>query len=53
MSTNAIVTQNGEELVPSIVAQLVKAGIEVKSVNKINPTLEQLFLQMTEGENIE
>ena len=53
MSTNAIVTQNGEELVPSIVAQLVKAGIAVKSVNKINPTLEQLFLQMTEGENIE
>jgi ABC-2 type transport system ATP-binding protein len=53
MSVNAVITQNGEELIPSIIAQLVSAGIAVKSVNKINPTLEQLFLQMTEGENIE
>jgi ABC-2 type transport system ATP-binding protein len=53
MSANAVITQNGEELIPSIIAQLVSAGIAVKSVNKINPTLEQLFLQMTEGENIE
>lgn len=53
MSANAVVTQNGEELIPIIITALVKAGIAVKGVNKINPTLEQLFLQMTAGENIE
>ncbi|AOZ94552.1 ABC transporter ATP-binding protein [Paenibacillus crassostreae] len=53
MSVNAVVTQNEENLIPTIVAQLIQAGIAVKGVNRINPTLEQLFLQMTEGENIE
>lgn len=53
MSVNAVVTQNGEDLIPIIISELVKAGIAVKGVHKINPTLEQLFLQMTAGENIE
>ncbi|WP_246168265.1 ABC transporter ATP-binding protein [Paenibacillus antarcticus] len=53
MSVNSVVTQNEEGIIPAILLRLVKAGIAVKGVNKINPTLEQLFLQMTEGENIE
>ncbi|AJS58121.1 ABC transporter ATP-binding protein [Paenibacillus sp. IHBB 10380] len=53
MAPGAIVTQNGEEVIPEIITQLVSSGVQVKGVNKINPTLEQLFLKMTEGENIE
>ncbi|MNP19631.1 putative ABC transporter ATP-binding protein YxlF [compost metagenome] len=53
MSVNTVVTQNDEVLIPTLITQLVNAGIAVKNVNKINPTLEQLFLQMTEGESID
>ncbi|WP_433620120.1 ABC transporter ATP-binding protein [Paenibacillus cellulositrophicus] len=53
MGQEAIVTRMDEQLVASIVRQLVSAGIEVKGVHKINPTLEQLFLKMTEGESID
>ncbi|MGG4047954.1 ABC transporter ATP-binding protein [Paenibacillus favisporus] len=53
MGQEAIVTRMDEQHVASIVRQLVSAGIEVKGVHKINPTLEQLFLKMTEGESID
>ncbi|MEK5643986.1 ABC transporter ATP-binding protein [Paenibacillus rhizosphaerae] len=53
MGQEAIVTRMDEQLVASIVRQLVSAGIEVNGVHKINPTLEQLFLKMTEGESID
>ncbi|WP_183582024.1 ABC transporter ATP-binding protein [Paenibacillus rhizosphaerae] len=53
MGQEAIVTRMDEEHVASIIRQLVSAGIEVKGVHKINPTLEQLFLKMTEGESID
>lgn len=53
MSTHAIVTRIQEEHTAGAVKQLVTAGVEVRGVSRINPTLEQLFLQMTEGESIE
>lgn len=42
-----------QDLIPEIVVVMVTAEIEVRAVHKINPTLEQLFLKLTEGENVE
>ncbi|MFC7682123.1 ABC transporter ATP-binding protein [Paenibacillus sp. GCM10028914] len=53
MPPEAIVTRIQEESTPIAVKQLVASGVEVRGVSRINPTLEQLFLQMTEGESIE
>lgn len=53
MPPGAAVTRIQEEDTASAVKQLVAAGVEVRGVSRINPTLEQLFLQMTEGESIE
>lgn len=50
---NAVVAQMQPEDIPRLLASLVGAGIHVGSVHKINPTLEQLFLEMTDGEAIE
>ncbi|WP_187380073.1 ABC transporter ATP-binding protein [Paenibacillus rubinfantis] len=49
----AIVTQMQPELIPGLVQGLVQEGVRVEAVQKVNPTLEQLFLEMTEGESIE
>ncbi|WP_178025336.1 ABC transporter ATP-binding protein [uncultured Paenibacillus sp.] len=49
----AIVTQMQPELIPGLVQRLVQEGVQVEAVQKVNPTLEQLFLEMTEGESIE
>ncbi|MBE9914877.1 ABC transporter ATP-binding protein [Paenibacillus donghaensis] len=53
MSANSIVTAMNEEDIASAVSHLTSSGILVQGVHKINPTLEQLFLKMTEGENID
>ncbi|MNC71129.1 hypothetical protein D3C75_1220130 [compost metagenome] len=53
LGDGAIITKMEIELVDGIVAELVQADIAVKAVQRINPTLEQLFLQLTEGEHIE
>lgn len=53
MGQDAVVTRMDEQLVAPIVKQLVSSGVEVNGVHKINPTLEQLFLKMTEGESID
>lgn len=53
MPEKSIVTRIREEDTPDAVKRLVGAGVEILGVNRINPTLEQLFLQMTEGESIE
>ncbi|GGH23840.1 ABC transporter ATP-binding protein [Paenibacillus segetis] len=50
---HAIVTMMSPDHIAALVSQLVNQGILVESVQKINPTLEQLFLEMTEGEGIE
>ena len=53
MGDNSVITVMEDALIPEIVTKLVAAGIEVRGVHKINPTLEQLFLKLTEGETIE
>lgn len=53
MGDQAIVTIMSPDDVANQVSRLVKQGISVESVQRINPTLEQLFLEMTEGEGIE
>ncbi|GIO31008.1 MULTISPECIES: ABC transporter ATP-binding protein [Paenibacillus] len=53
MGAGSVVTVMGEELIAGTVAHLVASGIRIHGVHKINPTLEQLFLKMTEGESID
>ncbi len=53
IGAKAVVAQMQPEEIPRLLASLVGAGIKVGSVHKINPTLEQLFLEMTDGETIE
>lgn len=53
MGPNSLITIMEQELIPEIVAVMVTSEIEVRAVHKINPTLEQLFLKLTEGENVE
>lgn len=49
----AVVTQMQPELIAGIIPRLVGEGVRVGAVRKVIPTLEQLFLEMTEGESIE
>lgn len=53
MGPHSVITVMEQDLIPEIVAIMVTAEIEVNTVHKINPTLEQLFLKLTEGENVE
>ncbi|MNH75913.1 putative ABC transporter ATP-binding protein YxlF [compost metagenome] len=53
LNEDSVVTQFIGDSISTIVPILVSAGIEIRDVHKINPTLEQLFLEMTEGESIE
>ncbi|PYE51260.1 ABC transporter ATP-binding protein [Paenibacillus barcinonensis] len=53
LGSNSVVAEMHEELIPELVQQMVQAGIQVEGVQRIQPTLEQLFLKMTEGESIE
>ncbi|MFX3636892.1 MAG: ABC transporter ATP-binding protein [Candidatus Pristimantibacillus sp.] len=47
---DAIITSMPHELIPILVKKLVQNGIAVYDVHKVAPTLEELFLKMTEGE---
>lgn len=49
---DALITTMNVERIPAIVEKAVRAGIGVLSVQRIAPTLEELFLNMTEGESI-
>lgn len=51
--SRAIVTQMQADAVADIVPRLINSGLQVRSVQKIIPTLEQLFLEMTDGEGVE
>lgn len=53
MSANSQITVMEEDMIPEIVAVLVTREVEIRAVHKINPTLEQLFLKLTEGESID
>jgi ABC-2 type transport system ATP-binding protein len=49
---DAIVTVMDEERIPAMVTRFVDAGIGVKAVQRVSPTLEELFLRLTEDESI-
>lgn len=48
----AIVTVTDESAIPGIVERLVKASIGVMAVQRVSPSLEDLFLGLTEGDGI-
>jgi ABC-2 type transport system ATP-binding protein len=48
-----IVTQLDGDLIPQLTRTLVEAGVQLFSGEIKNPTLEDLFLSLTEGEKIE
>lgn len=49
----ALTVQMNEELIPGLNERLVAAGIRISGIQIVNPTLEELFLRVTEGEKIE
>ncbi|NIK71904.1 ABC transporter ATP-binding protein [Paenibacillus sp. BK720] len=48
----ALITAMNPERIASLVEKAVLAGIGIVAVHSIAPTLEQLFLRMTDGESI-
>jgi ABC-2 type transport system ATP-binding protein len=48
-----ILVRMEQERVPELTRKLVYAGIAVYGIEMRNPTLEDLFLSLTEGERIE
>lgn len=48
----AIITVMDEARVPGMVEALVGAGVRVRAVQRVSPSLEELFLGLTEGEGI-
>ncbi|OPA73230.1 ABC transporter ATP-binding protein [Paenibacillus selenitireducens] len=50
---DAIITQMNSDRTSDLIRKMVASGVQVHTVQKMNPTLEQLFLRMTEGESIE
>lgn len=53
LNERSIVTETPEERVAEVLDVMVREGITVRGVHRVAPTLERLFLQMTEGEGIE
>ncbi|MEO3944466.1 ABC transporter ATP-binding protein [Gorillibacterium sp. CAU 1737] len=51
-AARSIVVRMPASQVPTMTKKLVDSGIDVYSVTVKNPTLEELFLQLTEGETI-
>ncbi|WP_219837689.1 ABC transporter ATP-binding protein [Paenibacillus sp. R14(2021)] len=49
---DAQITTMSQDRISAVVEKAVFAGIGIVSVQRIAPTLEELFLQMTEGESI-
>ncbi|WP_274655145.1 ABC transporter ATP-binding protein [Paenibacillus humicola] len=47
-----VITKLPAERIPRLVEKAVKSGIGVQYVQRVAPTLEELFLKMTEGESI-
>jgi ABC-2 type transport system ATP-binding protein len=48
-----IVTYNEEESIPNWNEKLVGAGVKVREIQTKLPTLEDLFIELTEGETID
>ncbi|MFD2612102.1 ABC transporter ATP-binding protein [Paenibacillus gansuensis] len=47
-----ILTQMNPDIVPEVTDALVSGGLRVRSIQTMQPSLEELFLQLTEGEGI-
>ncbi|UUZ79390.1 hypothetical protein LJK88_30045 [Paenibacillus sp. P26] len=47
-----ILTRLNPEAIPSVSRQLVEAGVQLYGIEIKHPTLEDLFLELTEGERI-
>jgi ABC-2 type transport system ATP-binding protein len=50
--SDEVLTQLDAKLVPIVNAALVAAGVQVRLIERKNPSLEDLFLSLTEGERI-
>jgi ABC-2 type transport system ATP-binding protein len=50
--TDAIVTVMDADRIPGWVNKFVASGIGIRSVQRVAPSLEELFLKLTEGESI-
>lgn len=48
----AIVTVMDEESIPGWIEKFVAAGVRILAVHKVAPSLEELFLKLTEGESV-
>jgi len=48
----AIVTRLPDSSIPAIVGMLVQAGVGIRAIHRVEPSLEQLFLGLTEGDSI-
>ncbi len=53
LNERSVVTETPEERVAEVLDRMVREGVAVRGVHRVAPTLERLFLQMTEGEGIE
>ncbi|NGZ74323.1 ABC transporter ATP-binding protein [Saccharibacillus alkalitolerans] len=53
LNDRSVVTETPEDRVAEVLDRMVREGIAVRGVHRVAPTLERLFLQMTEGEGIE
>lgn len=53
MLPGAVVTTMPQEQIAATVERLSKAGIGITAVQKVAPTLEELFITMTEGDVVE
>lgn len=49
----SIIVQMEQEAIPALNERLVAAGVRLYGIHLMNPTLEELFLRVTEGEKIE
>ncbi|HEY0826471.1 MAG TPA: ABC transporter ATP-binding protein [Bacilli bacterium] len=50
---NTIMTEMNKDLIPALNEQMVREQIQIFSIQIKNPTLEELFLNITEGERID
>lgn len=53
LDEHAVITQMSIDRTSDLIRKMIAFGVQVHTVQKMNPTLEQLFLRMTEGESIE
>ncbi|MCQ4085732.1 ABC transporter ATP-binding protein [Saccharibacillus sp. JS10] len=53
LNERSIVTKTPEDRIADTLNRMVSEGVSVRGIHRVAPTLERLFLEMTEGEGIE